>query len=49
MSDHIRVHPENSFGISGFEYKKKIFSPVGGWGAQSRPEMFGIDACAYWG
>ena len=21
---------------------------MGGWGAQSRPETFGIDACAYW-
>ena len=49
---HLRVHPENSFrispGIPEFVYKKVVFSPVGGWGIQSRPETFGIDAYAYW-
>ena len=33
---------------SGNSVKKYYFFSVGGWGAQSRPETFGIDACAYW-
>ena len=47
----LRVHPENSFGISPgipeFEYIKNIFFVGGGYSTKNNPETFGIDVFAY--